>query len=147
MKILMVCLGNICRSPLAEGILRSKVGDKHVVDSCGTIDFHEGKSPDPRSIEVAAQHGIDISHQKSRPIHPDDLKIFDRIYVMDQNNYDEVKKYASNELEDSKIQLILDKIPNSSIREVPDPYYGGKEGFQQVYELLDSATNQIVNQL
>ena len=106
MKILMVCLGNICRSPLAEGILKSKLPD-YIVDSAGTISMHEGNHPDKRSVKVAALHNIDISKQRSRPIQPKDLESFDRIYCMDRNNLKDVSAMARNEEQKQKYLLYL----------------------------------------
>ena len=138
-RILMVCLGNICRSPLAEGILRSKLPKSYFkVDSAGTSGFHRGSPPDPRSIVVSKLNGIDISNQRSRPFSGYDFEIFDHIFVMDQSNYNDVIKQAKSEAERQKVSLILD-YPNAEINEVPDPYYGGDQGFEHVFDLLDKA--------
>lgn len=141
MKILMVCLGNICRSPLAEGILKSKLPENFIVESAGTIDMHEGNSPDARSIEVSKKHGIDISHQKSRPIKPEDLENFDAVFCMDKNNLEDVKSLAKNEAQKTKISLILDDA------EVPDPYWGNAADFENVYQLLDAVCEKIAKDL
>ncbi|SFI06882.1 low molecular weight protein-tyrosine-phosphatase [Halpernia frigidisoli] len=141
MKILMVCLGNICRSPLAEGILKSKISDNHVVESAGTIDMHEGNQPDKRSIEVAKKHGIDISSQKSKHIQSSDLDNYDLVFCMDKNNLKDVKSLATNEKQIQKISLVLD---NS---EVPDPYWGKADDFEDVFQLLDKACDEIVKNL
>lgn len=146
-KILMVCLGNICRSPLAEGIMRSKLSSTHFfIDSAGTSGFHSGNAPDPRSIEVAQKNGLDISQQKSRPFRAYDLEEFDVIFVMDKSNYRDVIRYVQNEDERQKVKLILN-YPNSEKEEVPDPYYGGKNGFDHVYNLLEEACTFHSNQL
>lgn len=138
-KILMVCLGNICRSPLAEGIMRSKLPNTHFfIDSAGTSGFHSGNAPDPRSIEVAQKNGLDISQQKSRPFRDYDLEEFDVIFVMDKSNYRDVIRHVQNEDERQKVKLILN-YPSSKTVEVPDPYYGGKNGFDHVYNLLEEA--------
>ena len=143
MKILMVCLGNICRSPLAQGILESKVNpSKCFVDSAGTAAYHTGNAPDPRSIAVAKQNGIDIQNQKARQFRKEDFQTFTCIYVMDTNNYRDVIALASDEKEKGKVQLILE-----SGEDVPDPYYGGKEGFQTCFELLEEACNSIIRNL
>lgn len=146
--ILMVCLGNICRSPLAEGILKSKLPkDTFFVDSAGTSAYHEGEKPDPRSIEVALKNGLDISNQKSRPFLESDFDTFDYIYVMDHSNYNNVVHLARNESDKEKIKLILEHTPDAYTLEVPDPYYGGNKGFDNVYELLDNACNVIATEL
>jgi len=146
-KILMVCLGNICRSPLAEGIMRSKLSSTHFfIDSAGTSGFHSGNAPDPRSIEVAQKNGLDISQQKSRPFRAYDLEEFDVIFVMDNANYRDVIRHVQNEDERQKVKLILN-YPNSETKEVPDPYYGGKNGFDHVYNLLEKACTFHSNQL
>lgn len=143
----MVCLGNICRSPLAEGIMRSKLSSTHFfIDSAGTSGFHSGNAPDPRSIEVAQKNGLDISQQKSRPFRAYDLEEFDVIFVMDKANYRDVIRHVQNEDERQKVKLILN-YPNSEKEEVPDPYYGGKNGFDHVYNLLEEACTFHSNQL
>lgn len=142
MKVLMVCLGNICRSPLAEGILSAKVGKEFSVDSAGTSNWHVGKSPDKRSVAIAKKYGIDISHQKARQFQSKDFADFDVIFVMDQSNYADVLALAKNEAERKKVRLILDEN-----QEVPDPYYGGEDGFEMVYQMLDQATNQFLESI
>ena len=138
----MVCLGNICRSPLAEGILRSKLPpEQYHIDSAGTASFHIGSAPDPRSIEVAAKNNIDIAWQKARAFTKEDFQVFDKIFVMDQNNYDDVIGLSSSVAEKYKVQLIL---ANS---EVPDPYYGDATNFKMVFNLLDEACNKICTQI
>ena len=141
-KILMVCLGNICRSPLAEGILRSKLDSNFIIDSAGTGGWHAGESPDQRSIETAKQNNIDISHQKARKFSIADFDSFDYIYVMDQSNYKDVINLAPNKVAKAKVALIL-----GDSKEVPDPYYGGQEGFENVYFLLDQACEEIAKNL
>ena len=147
-KVLMVCLGNICRSPLAEGILKSKLpSDQFLVDSAGTSGYHINDKPDPRSIEVARKYGIDITDQRSRKFSVEDFEAFDYIYTMDNSNYFNVVQLAQNENQQSKVIRILDIIyPNQEI-EVPDPYYGGDRGFEDVYSLLDEACEIIANNL
>lgn len=147
-KVLMVCLGNICRSPLAEGILASKVdADKVLVDSAGTGDWHVGKQPDPRSIEVAEQFGIDISHQKARQFTVSDFDRFDKIYVMDNSNYENVIALARNEADKKKVERILNEVSPGKNLEVPDPYYGGDSGFIKVYKMLDEAFEIVAKKL
>lgn len=143
-KILMVCLGNICRSPLAEGILQSKLPkDKFLVDSAGTGGWHSGELPDKRSIETAKNKGLDITNQRARQFKTSDFDTFDHIYVMDMSNYKNVLSLSQNEIQKSKVKLILNELfPNENV-EVPDPYYGGQNGFEQVYEMLDKACDII----
>ncbi|MDC3299022.1 low molecular weight phosphotyrosine protein phosphatase [Flavobacteriaceae bacterium] len=143
-KILMVCLGNICRSPLAEGILQSKLDANFFsVDSAGTAAYHIGELPDQRSIAVAKKHGIDISNQKARKFDIKDFIEFDIIYAMDKENYQNICSLAKNNTELQKVKMILDKVKPSQNLSVPDPYYGGDDGFQNVYQLLDEACEKI----
>jgi protein-tyrosine phosphatase len=137
-KILMVCLGNICRSPLAEGLLAAKLPkNKFFVDSAGTGNYHIGKQPDQRSVLTAEKNGLDISYQKARQFNPRDFDDFDYIYVMDNTNYDDVISLAKNEQQKSKVQLILNELFPGDNVDVPDPYYGLQNGFDMVYEMLD----------
>ncbi|MBW6492107.1 MAG: low molecular weight phosphotyrosine protein phosphatase [Lentimicrobium sp.] len=149
-RILMVCLGNICRSPLAEGIMRKKLSENHIeaeVDSCGFESFHTGDPPDPRSVEIAAEFGIDISMLKSRLFKTKDFDEFDRIFVMDNNNYALVASRARNKEDLSKVDLIMNVLNPVSGAQVPDPYYGGDSGFLKVYKMLDQATDRIIEQI
>ena len=147
-RVLMVCLGNICRSPLAEGILRSKVDPQKVeVDSAATSDYHIGHSPDERSVAVAQKNDLDITYQRGRQFSPDDFDRFDRIYVMDMSNYRDVLALAQNEEHRQKVSLILDEIFPGENVEVPDPYQGGPEGFHRVFEMLEEACNVIAKKL
>ena len=141
-KILMVCLGNICRSPLAQGILESKITSNTVVDSAGTAAYHVGNPPDPRSIAVAKQNGILISQFRARKFTREDFKNFSHIYAMDQSNYENVIGLAETKAEQEKVSLLF---PNEE--EVPDPYYGGQEDFEYCFSLLDKACAQIVLKL
>lgn len=147
-KILMVCLGNICRSPLAEGILASKLPkDKFIVDSAGTGSWHVGRHPDERSIATAKKHKLDISHQKGRQFTKRDFDTFDYIYVMDNSNYSDVIKLATTEKQKEKVHLILnDLFPNENV-DVPDPYYGSANGFDGVYEMLNQTCDLIAKKL
>lgn len=147
-KILMVCLGNICRSPLAEGILKSKVkSDEIFVDSAGTGDWHVGQLPDPRSIDIAKNHGIDLTDQRGRQFTQKDFLEFDYIFVMDNSNKENVLQLAQNESDIKKVQLILDELFPLENVDVPDPYYGGEQGFESVYQMLDKACDEIVKRL
>ena len=150
MKILMVCLGNICRSPMADGLMRKKVQDHNLdayIDSAGTANYHVGGAPDARMTQIAKRKGIDISGLQARQFVVSDFDTFDLIYVMDQSNYNNVVRLARSESDRSKVQLILELIPNQIEIEVPDPYYGGQEGFEHVYDLLDKSTDIILNNL
>ena len=131
----MVCLGNICRSPLAEGILKSKVDDSFVfVDSAGTGGWHIGELPDVRSIGIAKQNEIDISDQRCRKFISADFEEFDHIYVMDRNNLSDVLSVAKSEIHRKKVKMILNIEGREDSLEVPDPYYGGESGFQDVFK-------------
>ena len=147
-KILMVCLGNICRSPLAEGLLASKLPrDKFIVDSAGTGDWHVGSCPDERSIEVAKRNGLDISKQRGRQFKSSDFDNFDHIYVMDASNLKNVVALARNDGDRKKVRLILDEIFPGENMDVPDPYFGLHDGFNRVYSMLDEATQNIADKL
>ena len=147
-KILMVCLGNICRSPLAEGILASKLPkDKFLVDSAGTGEWHVGRQPDERSIATAKKHGIDISKQRGKHFTSKLFDEFDYIYVMDGSNYDNVTFLAKSEDQKAKVKLILDELFPGDNVDVPDPYYGLQNGFDMVYEMLEEATDLLAKKL
>lgn len=146
-KILMVCLGNICRSPLAEGILKDKIDmDRILVDSAGTANYHIGKRPDHRSIAVAKKYGIDISGQRCRQLTTNDLEEFDHIYAMDRQNYANILALAKNREEQQKVKLLLHHSTYTD-QEVPDPYYGDGDGFEKVFHLIDSACETIATKL
>lgn len=147
-KILMVCLGNICRSPLAEGILASKLPeDKFTVDSAGTGSWHIGHAPDKRSIAVALKNGIRIDHQKGRQFKPADFDQFDYIYVMDSSNYRDIIQLAKTPEHKNKVHLILNELfPDENV-DVPDPYYGAANGFDNVYQMLDEVAEIIAKKL
>nr|WP_299344274.1 low molecular weight protein-tyrosine-phosphatase [Allomuricauda sp.] len=146
-KVLMVCLGNICRSPLAEGILKSKVdSDKVWVDSAGTAGYHVGSPPDPRSIAVARKHGLDISSQRCRKFSTADFEEFDYIYAMDQSNYSDILASARNESDLAKVSLLLEAV-DLGYSEVPDPYYGGNDGFEKVFQMIDTACGAIAKRI
>jgi protein-tyrosine phosphatase len=149
-SVLMVCLGNICRSPLAEGILRKKTQELSLnitIDSAGTSDNHVGQHPDKRSILNAKKHDIDISKLKAREFKVSDFDTFDYIYVMDSYNHANVIALARNENDRKKVELILNiAFPNSN-KAVPDPYYGGEKEFEQVFQLLNTACEKIARSL
>jgi protein-tyrosine phosphatase len=147
-KILMVCLGNICRSPLAEGLLAKKLpADKFFVDSAGTGSWHVGHSPDKRSIAIAKKNGLCIANQKGRQFAISDFNDFDYIYVMDNSNYRDILSLAKSEEHRNKINLILNELfPDENV-DVPDPYFGITNGFENVYQMLDEATDIIAKKL
>lgn len=147
-NVLMVCLGNICRSPLAEGILKSKVDPEKVhVDSAGTGDYHIDDIPDSRSIAVAKSYGLDISNQLGRQFQSEDFDRFDHIYVMDHFNLDDVISLAKNEEDKKKVKLILNEVFPGENVDVPDPYQGGEPDFENVYKMLEEACEIIASKL
>lgn len=144
----MVCLGNICRSPLAEGILKHKTKDLDIfVDSAGTASYHVGNLPDSRSIEIANKNGIDLTDQRARQFSEKDFDDFDKIYAMDTNNYANIISLARNQSDRDKVDVILNELNSRSFDSVPDPYYGEGDGFKTVYEMLDRACDSIVGTL
>ncbi|RCU57813.1 low molecular weight phosphotyrosine protein phosphatase [Oceanihabitans sediminis] len=144
----MVCLGNICRSPLAEGILQAKLPkDKFQVDSAGTGNYHVGELPDSRSIKVAKKYGIDITNQRGRQFKVSDFDAFDFIYVMDNSNFKNVVKLARNETDIAKVKLILNQVYPNQNYDVPDPYTDTQQGFENVFKMLDEATDVIKENL
>ena len=150
MKILMVCLGNICRSPMAEGVLSYKAeqaGIALTVDSAGTSGWHEGEKPDRRARETMRKMNMPIDHQRSRQFVEADFDRFDRIYVMDNSNYRDVLKLARNADDEAKVKRILDEIYPDEHVPVPDPYYGGDDGFDQVFQLLNSSCDKVIAEL
>ena len=140
MKVLMVCLGNICRSPLAEGILKHKIETDDLdwqVDSAGTSGWHNGERPDPRSIDVARKNGIDITYQRSRQFEISDFESFDLILAMDSSNYSNILALDSENRYSDKVKLLMNfKFPGEN-RAVPDPYYTGS--FQDVFDMIQDA--------
>jgi len=147
-RILMVCLGNICRSPLAEGLLKSKLNNsKYFIDSAGTGSWHVGQKPDKRSIAVAKKHNIDISLQRGRQFTSNDFENFDIIYAMDNNNYETIIDLAKTEQDKEKVRLLLDVLFSGEKIDVPDPYTGANFQFDQVYEIINKATTKIAEQL
>jgi len=147
-KILMVCLGNICRSPLAEGILKSKLPkNRFLVDSAGTGDWHIGHLPDERSIKTAKKNGLDITNQRGRLFTPKDLDVFDYIFVMDSSNYENVIALAKTEEQKQKVELILNQLFPGENVDVPDPYFGLQNGFDTVYEMLNESCEILAEKL
>lgn len=147
-RILMVCLGNICRSPLAHGILQSKLPEDHFyVDSAGTGAYHIGNSPDRRSIAVAKKYGLDISAQSARQFKAADFDTFDVIYAMDQSNYNNIIRLARNTEDINKVKLFLDANPSVKNKNMPDPYYDEEDGFEYVYKLVNETCTIIAKAL
>lgn len=141
----MVCLGNICRSPLAQGILENKIQSNKLdwtVDSAGTASYHVGELPDQRSIMTAKEHGIDITDQRSRKVTKDDFDHFDLILAMDASNYNNLRSMVHAEEKVSKVKMILNYAYPNENRQVPDPYYDG--GFEKVYKMLDEACEKLI---
>ena len=150
MKILMVCLGNICRSPIADGLLRKKVSQQNLdiyVDSAGTSGIHAGESPDKRMQKVAADLGTPINDLKSRKFTVNDFDEFDIIFAMDKSNYFNIRQMARTNNDKEKVHLILEYTNNQVLKEVPDPYYGGEQGFVDVYNILDEATDIVLSKI
>jgi protein-tyrosine phosphatase len=147
MKILMVCLGNICRSPLAEGILQNKAwqaGLKWIVESAGTNSYHIGEAPHPLSQKVARLNGVDISRQKARRFVAEDFADYDKVYAMAEDVIDEMKKIAGHKFDATKVELLLNELfPGKNI-DVPDPWYGPESGYHQVFKMIDEACEKII---
>ncbi len=149
MKILMVCLGNICRSPIAEGLMKEKINAQHLnweVDSAGTSDWHQGQQPDRRTMLNALKHNIDISNQCSRPFRKEDFKLFDIIFAMDTSVLNDLQAQATSKEEEDKLFLLL-KFAGLTTHNVPDPYSGGAEMFETVFQLINKACDKIVTKL
>ncbi|MBL7931514.1 MAG: low molecular weight phosphotyrosine protein phosphatase [Bacteroidia bacterium] len=149
-KVLFVCLGNICRSPLAEGImlhLKEKHDLKMEIDSAGTAAYHIGEAPDRRTILNAKKNGVDLSALRARQFSASDFDKFDRIYVMDQSNLNNVLRLAKTKAHEEKTKLLLDLVEPGQQMEVPDPYYGGEEGFERVFQLVLSACERLKEEL
>jgi protein-tyrosine phosphatase len=150
MKILMVCLGNICRSPLAEGILKSKINELGIgatVHSAGTSNYHAGDSADPRTIDVAQKHGINLHSHTGRQFTVNDFDKYDKIFTMDSSNHRNVLRLARNESDRRKVEMILNISHPGSNMDVPDPYFGGQNGFENVYRMLDDACEAIIKNM
>ncbi|MBK9419758.1 MAG: low molecular weight phosphotyrosine protein phosphatase [Flavobacteriales bacterium] len=150
MKILLVCLGNICRSPMAEGLLRAKVMERHLsitTDSAGTGRSHLGQAPDPRAQAEMKKHGIDISDLRARQFSRDDFERFDLLLAMDSQNLREMQRLAPSPELGRKARLMLDWSSTEKGGDVPDPWYGGSEGFAPVYHLLDASLETMLDEL
>jgi protein-tyrosine phosphatase len=147
-RILMVCLGNICRSPLAEGILKDKLDpSRFIVESAGTGGWHVGNPPDPRSIEIAKKRGLDISGQRAQQFEASFFDHYDLIFAMDQSNFRDLKAMANSSEQRDKLSMLLEAIFPGEGVDVPDPYYGGTSGFSEVYDLIDRACNVIAQNI
>lgn len=150
MKVLLVCLGNICRSPMAEGILRKKAKDNGIAietDSCGTAAYHEGEPPDTRAQETISKHNNDISDLRGRKFKIEDFDRFDLIYAMDEDNYKRIIALARNQSDIDKVDMIMNVVYPGENISVPDPYYGGLGGFERTYEMLDLAAEKFIEGL
>ena len=147
MKILMVCLGNICRSPLAEGILQDKAfkaGLKWSVESAGTESYHVGQPPHPLSQKVAKLNGIDICNQRARRFVAADFEVYDKIYALANDVMDSMKRIAKNKFDASKADLLMNELYPGRNLDVPDPWYGPEPGYHEVYKLLDKVCDKII---
>jgi protein-tyrosine phosphatase len=147
MRILMVCLGNICRSPLAEGILQHKAwqqGLQWTVESAGTGNWHIGEAPHPLSTKVAKLNGVDISKQRARQFVKEDFERFDFIYVMDSSNYNEVKRMSGKRFDEAKIDLLLNELYPGQNRNVPDPWFGEEDGYHTVFAMIEQACEKVI---
>ena len=150
MKILMVCLGNICRSPIADGLLRKKVKEQGLdveVDSAGTIALHQGEAPDSRMIETARKNGTDINFLRARQFKVEDFDNFDYIFSMDFSNKKNILSLARNEEDRNKVHMLLGDLTDQEEASVPDPYYGTQKDFDHVYDLVDQATDILIKKL
>lgn len=143
----MVCLGNICRSPLAHGLLEKKLGEGYEVDSAGTGSYHIGSAPDQRSVAVAKKYGVDISMQSARQITAEDLEKYDRIYAMDRSNLKNIQNLTTNPDLKKKVRLILPDDASLGLEEVPDPFYETDQHFEEVYQMLDRVTTTIAKEI
>lgn len=147
MRILMVCLGNICRSPLAEAILQHKAQEAGLVwevDSAGTNGYHIGEAPHPLSQKIARKHGLDIGRQRARKFVGDDFQRFDRIYAMAEDVLDEMRRIAGRKFDAGKADLLMHEVDPSKDIDVPDPWSGPESGYEEAYAMMDEACEKIV---
>jgi protein-tyrosine phosphatase len=148
MKILMVCLGNICRSPLAEGILQDKAfkaGLNWSVESAGTNHYHTGEAPHPLSQKVAKLNGIDICHQRARRFAAEDFEVYDKIYALAGDVLSDIRRIAKNKFNPEKVDLLMNELYPEMNRDVPDPYYGTEPGYHEVYKMIDAVCDAIID--
>jgi protein-tyrosine phosphatase len=147
MKILMVCLGNICRSPLAEGILKQKAvqhGLNWHIESAGTNGYHTGEAPHRLSQKVAKMNGVEICHQRAQRFSAADFGRFDKIYAMAADVISDMKRIAGNKYDVSKVDLLLNELNPGENLDVPDPWYGTEPGYHEVYKMIDEACEKII---
>jgi|SRR5687768_7240864 protein-tyrosine phosphatase len=147
MKILMVCLGNICRSPLAEGILQHKAfeaGLNWSIESAGTNSYHTGEPPHPLSQKVAKLNGIDICQQRARRFVAEDIEVYDKIYALAGDVLDDIKHIAKKRFDATKVDLLLNELYPGKNMDVPDPYYGTEPGYHEVYKMIDEVCDAII---
>lgn len=148
-SILFVCLGNICRSPTAKAVFDFKLARAGLsihTDSAGTIGYHQGSPPDPRAISAARDWGLDISTERARIVQIEDFTAFDRIYVMDRSNLEDLRQRMPGGAT-AQVELLMSLAPDYGLDEVPDPYYGGEEGFRQVIDMLETAADRLIEKL
>lgn len=147
MKILMVCIGNICRSPMAEGIMQNMINEQNLpwyIDSAGTTSFHVGEAPHTFSQKVAREHEINISKQRARQFEKEDFEKFDKIYAMEKEVYEEITRMTNKPEEINKVDLLLNESYPNKDKSVPDPWYGGEAGFHEAWKLISDACNKII---
>jgi protein-tyrosine phosphatase len=148
MKILLVCLGNICRSPMAEGVLRHRAKERGITietDSAGTGDYHVGEAPDRRAQAAMHRQGIDIGDLRARQFVAEDMAHFDLVLAMDGDNFRNIERITAKSEHNGKVRLMMDFAPDHQLREVPDPYFGGDDGFDEVFAMLDDACKRLLD--
>jgi protein-tyrosine phosphatase len=150
-KVLFVCMGNICRSPTAQGVFRAMVereglSERILTDSAGTIDYHIGGLPDRRARETALKRGVDLSDLRARLVTVSDFEAFDYVVAMDRSNFQDLSALCPPGLED-RLHMFLDFAPDQPVREVPDPYYGGTAGFERVFDLVEEASRGLLTRI